>query len=181
MKRTFLLLAMLLFVMPHGSAVAQVAIDTWLTTGPQDFTVTVEKELDGDAASRVLDTPPVDPIGFWPQNGTSIRLEPQATVTMKQGALTLPAGASELIAATYLDVPAWQHGTFTVTGDAPFRLWLEGDDLLKRESAGSSNDTLTADATLDQGKRRLLLVMTSEKSDAASSLSISWTKRMVTF
>ena len=174
MKR-FIVLFTLLLLSAYGVAGAQVAVDSWLVAGPKAFSVSVEKQLDLSAASRVLENPPVDVLTFWPEKGTQVRMTPEKTFSMKPGSLELPKGASELIAATYLDVPEWQKGSITVSGAAPFRLWLEGEELLVRSSAGKFSDTLSADATLDQGKRRLFIVMAADGEGDASSLKVTWT------
>ncbi|MFH0883292.1 MAG: prolyl oligopeptidase family serine peptidase [bacterium] len=176
MKRTFAIPSMLLlFFLAHGFANAQIEIDKWLVAGPQMFTVAVEKELGGGVAERILDSPPVDVTTFWPEKGTLIHLTPEKTYSLKQGSLELPKGASLLVAATYLEVPVWQHGTFTVTGESPFHMWLEGNEVMVRKEAVDSSATMNADTTLDQGKRRLLMVMASDGTGEGSALTVTWT------
>lgn len=164
-----------LLLLSFAAAGAQVEVRDWLVAGPVAFSGSVEKGMDKGIVERTLDSPPVDVFTFWPDKSTTLRLTPGKAWSMKKGSLALPGGSGMLVAATYLDVPVWQKGSFTVKGGPAFRLWLEGEELLVREQASSPDTEMTAEATLDQGKRRLCIVLASGADDSGGSMTVTWT------
>ncbi len=151
----------------------RLTLDRWMVTGAVTVPYAMlDEDLESDPAAVLLDAPPVDPYDAWFREGDEVTFAPGAKSAFAEGPLDFAppaAGSGELrvaYAAAYLNVPAWQEATLEVAGNAPFRLFLDGEEALVRTAAADSDSAATGPVTLDQGLRRLLLVTAARGADS---------------
>jgi dipeptidyl aminopeptidase/acylaminoacyl peptidase len=163
-----------------GLAQAQtVALNDWLVAGPVTLPhVVADPGSDVDAVDQLLSNLPLDPFDFWPSDGDVIQLGVGKTATFQQSEPALPggmniAGIQFALFASYLSSPAWQQGTISISSDAPFALFVDGDAAVSRSSYEADAEAETYDAILDQGHHRLLLAVAIPKGQDAASWPFS--------
>ncbi len=162
-----------------------VSLDTWLMTQAVTVPFTI---MDGDTSApplqTLLDGHGVDPFEFWPKAGTTLNPAPGKTQTFQETTeLTfapLPdAGSGALhlaYAATYLQSDRWHEAGVEVTGQAAFKLYLDGEEILARTSAADSDTAAaSAEAVIDRGHRRLLLITAVSGDDSLAAWSFKVT------
>jgi len=179
--RRLALLCPLLLLAASAALADTTSLDRWLVTRAATMPLAVLDSTDVEPVEMALNAPPVAVADLWPAGGDELRLAPDATVTFDDSrdlAFTpLPDAGAKAVhlayAATYLDNPAWQKGTLEVTGRAPFRLFLDGEKALERLApAQNDTDKVTAEVTLDQGYRRLILVTAVSGTDSLEAWSL---------
>ncbi len=140
----------------------------------------MDADSSADPVSALLGRDIVDPYLFWPSDKTVVNPAPGKTITFNAKNSTsleftpLPEAGQDYpflaMAATYLDVDTWNEATIEVKGRAPFKLYLEAEEVLSRTSTADSDTAVeSGDITLDQGRRRILLVSVLSGADSLAN------------
>ncbi len=173
----------LVFVISNTSTAKEIIIDKWLACKATAMPLAIlDLDTSYDRVKTLLEAPPVDPKELWLLEGSTIQFTPNQTVKMESRSDTilsispLPELGAPVIhlsyAAVYLQVPAWQKPDLSVTGRAPFRLFIDGNEVLSRYStAASDTEKVSKEVTLDAGWRRLLLITAIMGKDSLTTWS----------
>ncbi len=175
-KRIILPFVLLIALCPVLQAEA-LPVETWLTTSSVELPMAFFDDSEECPVQYYLDNPPVAIDEYWPEAGTVLLANASGEAVFAEtngsviGFSPVPTAGSETVrlayAATYMQNPTWQNLSFEVTGNAPFALFVDGEQIASRsEIAEEDADPVTADADLDFGYRRIVLVTTA-KADSA--------------
>jgi len=164
-------LALILFAVP---VLGETAVDQWLVAGPAPIPGSANNGIEASPLAGLFDSEIADPLYYWPSKGTLLKSVPGREMVFQVAEPSLDGGLpAYLLAASYLELETWQSGTIAVKGPHAFRLWVDGDIALERESVDSTSEEMTAELALDGGKRRLLLLVASD-GGPGGGMEIVW-------
>jgi len=164
-------------------------IDRWITTEVVQLPYVTLDDMDGNQVNNLLDNPPVKLKGFWPEEGQIIHFGPWGETRFASGSLDFAGYAASstneksvieelnssdnqirfAMAATYLKSQAWQKGTLTVKGEGAVKIFVDGEEILGRNTAENDTSVLSGEVLLDEGPHSLILLTAASSSDSMKS------------
>ena len=184
--RQTILLALLLAAATSLNAQKEVKLENWLKAGPVQVHEPVFSDVkningatfsDGDLMGH-LD---VD-LKQAPSQGESVKLMGQAFDWQQQGipsdsvVATGLSGRQMLVMGSYLKTDQWAKLKFTLSTDALFELYIDGEQQKVKKSSGMAKETFTAE--LHEGNHRIVMKMVTPEEQVKLAGKVSTEKEM---